>query len=207
MAATEHDRSADDGTGEGSVREAILRALERLLDRRPLDEIRVAHILEEANTSRATFYFYFSSKDDAFVALLEIVIDEIVPRFEALIAGRDTDDLDALRRGIATWLTMGGVRESVIRSAAEEWPRSAEVRRTYVRGIDRQAEVLTRAIDEDRAAGLAVESVPSPQLAAGLLWTMERVWYGALTGFDHLGDRDAVTAGLGDLVVASIYGR
>ena len=86
-------------------------------------------------------------------------------------------------------------------------PSSSEIRDAYFRSVDRHAEILARAIDEDRAAGVAVDSVPSQQLAAGLIWTIERVWFGAVSGFDDLGERDAVAEALAGTVSAAIYGR
>jgi len=196
-----------DNGSEGNARDAILAGFERLLERQPLDEIRVAHILEESDTSRASFYFYFSSRDDAFAALLDAVADEVVPQFAALVAARDPQDLDAFRAGLAGSLGLDSPRARIARSAAAAWPSSPEIRDAYFRTVDRHAEVLTRAIDEDRAAGVAVDSVPSQQLAAGLIWTIERVWYGAVTGFDDLGEPAAVADALAATVTAAIYGR
>jgi AcrR family transcriptional regulator len=192
---------------QGNARDAILAGFERLLERMPLDEIRVANILEESETSRASFYFYFSSRDDAFAALLEAAADEIVRRFEALVAARDPADPGAFRTGLADALAAETPRSRVVRGAAAAWPSSPEIRDAYFRSVDRHAEILARAIDEDRAAGVAIDSVPSQQLAAGLIWTIERVWYGAVTGFDDLGEPAAVAEALAATVSAAIYGR
>jgi AcrR family transcriptional regulator len=191
----------------GNARDAILAGFERLLERQPLDEIRVAHILEESNTSRASFYFYFSSRDDAFAALLDAVADEIVPQFAALVAARDPDDPAAFRAALVGRLEGDGGRSRIVRSAAAAWPSSNEIRDAYFRSVDRHAEILAQAIDEDRAAGVAIEGVASQQLAAGLIWTIERVWYGAVTGFDDLGEPAQVADALASTVTAAIYGR
>jgi AcrR family transcriptional regulator len=203
--ATVHDTDA--ATEESSARTAILEATEHLIQRESLDELSVAQILEAAGLSRATFYFYFASKDDAFLALLSDVIDAVVPEFEALMADPERRRSPRLREEIATWLTMGGTRQAVMFNAIQEWPRRPELRPVYLAGIARMEDAVAAAIDEDRKAGVAVDSVPSAQLAAGLVWVMERTWYGAVSEAEHLDDFPAVTEALANTFVAAIYGH
>jgi AcrR family transcriptional regulator len=191
---------------ESSARRSILEATERLLQEVPLDELSVAQILEEANASRATFYFYFASKDDAFIALLTDVMGHLIPRFEAIMADVEGRRSPRLREDIAGWLSIDPPRRAVMRSAIEEWPRRPELREAFLARQARMAQALARAVDEDRAAGVAVESIPSAQLAAGWIWTMERAWYQAVGGADHLHDLPAINDALAAALVSAIYG-
>ena len=191
---------------ESAARRAILDATERLLQEGTLDDLSVAQILTEAGVSRATFYFYFASKDDAFVALLDDVMETMVPRFEAIMADVERRRSPHLRQDIAGWLSAGPPHQAVIRSAVEEWPRRPELRDVYLARQARLAEAVARVIDEDRKAGVAVESIPSAQLAAGWIWTMERAWYQAVGGADHLHDLPAINDALASALVSAIYG-
>lgn len=194
-------------TTDGGARLAILEATERLLQGEALDELSVAQILEEAGVSRATFYFYFASKDDAFLALLTAFMEGHVPRFEAIVGDADLRrDPDALRAAIAGWLTIAPPHEVIVRSAVEEWPRREELRNQYLAGQRRLVRALAAAIDEDRAAGLAVASIPSAQLASAWIWTMERAWYEAVGGASHMRDVPAVRDALAATLVAAVYG-
>ena len=191
---------------ESPLRRAILDATERLLQEETLDELSVAEILEEANVSRATFYFYFAGKDDAFIALLTEVMGDFVPRFEAIMADVERRRSPRLTGDIAEWLSVDPSRRAVMRSAVEEWPRRPELAHVYLALQTRMAEALARAIDEDRKAGVALESIPSAELAAGWIWTMERAWYQAVGGADHLHDLPAITDALAATLVSAIYG-
>jgi AcrR family transcriptional regulator len=193
---------------ESAARTAILEATERLLQDRTLDELNVAEILEEAGISRATFYFYFASKDDVFISLLDTFMGGLVARFEEIIGDKDRRrSPKLLRKDIAEWLTIEPPHQVIARGAVEEWPRRPELRRLYLIGQARMATVLAKAIDADRRAGVAVKSIPSAQLASGWIWTMERSWYEAMGGAEHLGDLPAVNDALAATLVAAIYGR
>jgi AcrR family transcriptional regulator len=191
---------------DGGARAAILEATERLLQDRTLDDLNVADILIEAGISRATFYFYFSNKDDAFLRLLEAFMSELVARFEEILGDVERRRSPALREDIAGWLGIEPPHQVIARAAIAEWPRRPDLRAVFLAGQARMAEVLTKAIDADRRAGVALKSIPSAQLASGWIWTMERSWYEALGGGGHLRDLPAVNDALAATLVAAVYG-
>jgi AcrR family transcriptional regulator len=201
------DPGADSGQApESTVRRSILDATERLLQEGTLDDLSVAQILTEANVSRATFYFYFASKDDAFIALLTDVMADMVPRFEEIMGDVERRRSPQLRQDIAGWLSVASPHRALLRNAVEEWPRRPELREVYLARQERLTDALARAIDEDRRAGVALESIPSAQLAAGWIWTMERAWYQAVGGVEHLHDLPAINDALAAALVSAIYG-
>jgi AcrR family transcriptional regulator len=204
--ASESDITPEPGPAKAASEQAILLATEQLLQEHTLDELSVAQILELAKVSRTTFYVYFTSKDDAFLALLRGVIEELVARFEAVLGDPHRRRPPALREEIGGWLAIGERHLVVIRGAIEEWPRRAELRPVYLAGIRRLADSLERAIDEDRAAGVALPGAASPQLAAGLVWTVERTIYATMNGAEHLSDPALVIEALERALVGSIYG-
>lgn len=203
MAARQPD---DAGADHGGTRAAILQATERLLQDRTLDEINVADILDAAGVSRATFYFYFASKDDVMVHLFEEFMGSLVADFESLMGDVERRRSPALREALADWLTIEAPHHVVARGAIEEWPRRPDLRRLFLIGHTRMVDALARAIDDDRRDGVAVESIPSERLASGWIWTMERAWYEAMGGAEHLGDLPAVNDALAATLVAAVYG-
>jgi AcrR family transcriptional regulator len=73
-------RGADRPRAHGGASEterAIFEATERLLADVPLHDLSVAQIISAAGVSRATFYFYFSSKFAVVTGLLAQVMDEV----------------------------------------------------------------------------------------------------------------------------------
>src|SRR6202022_2897332 len=67
---------------------AIFAATERLLAEIPLQGLSVAQIIEGASVSRATFYFYFSSKYAVVTGLLARVMDEIYEVMQPFVRRR-----------------------------------------------------------------------------------------------------------------------
>ncbi|SUE28839.1 TetR family transcriptional regulator [Nocardia farcinica] len=191
--------------GDANTKAAILRATSELLGEMTLDQLSVAKILDRSKLSRATFYFYFGNKDDAFIELFQFVADRIVQGFVDL-ADADRTDADSIRGIIHTWLDLDPADLGVLRNAIHEWPRRPELRRRYLDTVATMTATLERIIDSDRAAGLAVEGPPAAEFAAVLMWTIERSIAGSLAGEAHLQDIDDVAGFLGDLLVTAVYG-
>lgn len=191
----------DSGTGG-----AILQGMRELLVDSTLDEISVAKILERAGTSRASFYFYFRSKEDAFVALFRQSAADVVDGLSG-IADADRTDLVALTEQVGKWLDLQGFAGPIIRNAVHVWPRLPELRTEYLAAMNAMETVLESIIERDRAAGIAPDGPPVPQYAATILWSVERVVAGALAGEAHLEDLDQVREMVGAFIYAAIYGR
>lgn len=152
---------------------AILRATNGLLLEHALEDLSVARILSAAHVSRATFYFYFTSKEDVFAALLGGVTEDLVLLFEELLSSVDAagDRADATAR-ISAWLRLEPADLVVIQNAIREWPRRPEIRRLYLGGVERLTTALAAKIDADRAPGVALPGIAGAELAATLLWTI-----------------------------------
>lgn len=181
---------------------AILNALNDLLLETPLQEVSVARILEKAGTSRASFYFYFASKDDAFLALYHRVAAGITQGFSTLLAQQETSSLGSLLGLVADWLTLDERTAAVFRNAVHEWPRQEVLSRAY--GVD-MTQMVDAFVAVLRANGAVDHLAPVDveAFAATLLWTVERSIAGMLVGEEHLTDRDAVVGVLGRLMVSA----
>lgn len=192
--------------GDPGTASVILEATKDLLAEISLDDLSVAKILERSGISRATFYFYFGSKEAAFIALFQEIAVSIADGFSALAA---MDRSKPAKAGalVQNWLDLDPGSLAVVRNAIHEWPRRPELRDVYLGTIATMADALESAIDIDRASGLALEGPPAGELAAVLVWTIERSYAGSLAGEKHLEDAPTVAAMLGNLLVATIYGR
>lgn len=205
MLARAESATEDDEVG-GEMATAILSAMNAVLAERSLEDLSVAEVLTAANASRASFYFYFSSKDDAFVALFRGAAEGIASRFE-MLAEVDRSDPEAVEQVIGTWLDYDDDTLAVARNAIHEWPKRAELREFYLSTMARMTDALEAIIEADRETGIAIEGPPAPQLAAVLMWTLERSFAGAMAGEAHLQGTEELTAFLGKLLNAVVYGR
>ena len=60
-----------------SRRELILEAMVRVVGRKGYKETSVADVIEEAETSRTTFYKHFEDKHDCFLAAYDMLVDRV----------------------------------------------------------------------------------------------------------------------------------
>ncbi|GAA4675521.1 TetR/AcrR family transcriptional regulator [Gordonia humi] len=185
---------------------AILHAMRELLVDHTLADLSVAKVLQKAGTSRASFYFYFRSKEDAFVVLFRQEAAGVVAGLRAF-ADVDRSDPAALLAQVGQWLNLEGFTGPIIRNAVHEWPRLPELRTEYLSAMNAMETALETIIETDRMRGLAPDGPPAPQYAATLLWAIERAVAGALAREEHLDDLAAVTTMVGTVLYAAIYGR
>ncbi|WP_207839835.1 TetR/AcrR family transcriptional regulator [Williamsia soli] len=186
--------------------QSILDAMRELLLTHPLGDLSVAKIIDCASVSRASFYFYFRNRDDAFAALFQEAAERMVASMSE-IAHAERGDPEQVASALQGWLNLDEMTTSVIRNAVHEWPRRAELRVHYLAAIGHLADQLESIIEVDRECGLAPPGPPAPQFAATLLWMVERTVAGSLAGEAHLEDFASVKTMLAGLLSTAIYGR
>jgi AcrR family transcriptional regulator len=166
-------------------RAAILEAAERVLERAPVHELSVAQIISAAEISRATFYFYFSSKFAVVSGLLARVMDEIFEVVQPFV--RRTDDAspaEALRQSLAGATQLWKAHRPAMRAIHEHWNTTPELRALWLGVVERFTDAIAAEIDRERVSGLAPSGADSRQIAAALLWGTERCLYVAGLGVD-----------------------
>ncbi len=72
-----------------------------MLEEVALSDLSVAQIIEQAEISRATFYFYFSSKYDVVVGLLAKIMNDVYDVASPFINRLDDDEPVAAMRRVA----------------------------------------------------------------------------------------------------------
>lgn len=171
--------------GNADTRAQILTATERMLERVALSDLSVAQIIEQAEISRATFYFYFSSKYDVVVGLLAKIMNDVYDVASPFINRLDEDEPVAAMRlsleaAAATWQT----HRLALRAVSEHWNAVPELRTLWLGVVQRFTDGVSAEIDRQRDAGLAPPGTDSRELTAVLLWATERSFYVAGLGLE-----------------------
>ncbi len=125
-----------------SRRDGILTAMVRVVGREGYDATSVADVIEEAGTSRTTFYKYFDDKHDCFLAAYDQMVDRV---FAAVIAECDGDQpwLARVRKGLATLVKIFALEPELARTAVVEVAAAgAEARQRHWDAVARFTEYL-----------------------------------------------------------------
>lgn len=188
----------------GDTAHALLTAMTELLAEQTLADLSVTQVLEKSGVSRASFYFYFRSIEDAFIVLFREAAVEVVAGMAALAEAVDGGP-DRLRELITGWLVLEGSAAAVIRSAVHTWPRLPALRDEYLTAMAAMKTTLESIIDLQRARGVIPDGPPTPGYAAVVLWTIERAIAGSLAGEEHFGDLDVVLDSVTRMLSAVLY--
>lgn len=161
----------------GDERErALLTSAERLLSERALHEISVDDLARGAGLSRSAFYFYFSSKEQLLLTLMERLIEEQVEAEDQTRALLVDEPVRAWREVLTASLVMWEAHRGVFQAAAQARRTDAEVGAVWEQLIENFVERTTRAIESERARGAASSTAPARELAICLVRMNERVF-------------------------------
>jgi AcrR family transcriptional regulator len=150
-------------------RAALLDALEELLETHALAEIGVADITRAAGVTRSGFYFYFPSKAAAVAALLADFYEEMLGAAAEWYEGGSAPPRDRLRTGMEASVAHWRERDALMVAMLDAVGTGTEVREIWHEWIDGFVGRVAGRIEEDRAAGLARDSVDAHALATALV--------------------------------------
>jgi AcrR family transcriptional regulator len=168
----------------GDLEAAICAAAERLMAERPYAELSVADVLEEAGVSRASFYFYFASKDALLARLGERIATDVYGTTRTWFDGDDGAPRYELRAAVAGALAVWTEHAGVQRAVVEAGPQDAETSAFWQRRMQAFIGASARRIERDRRRGLAPPGPEAQPLAAALMWMTERALYQQISGGD-----------------------
>ena len=172
-------------SGTSDTELAIFQATERLISDVPLHDLTVAQIIQAADISRATFYFYFSSKFAVLSGLLASVMDEMFEVAQPFLSRLDeVPPADALRLSLESASRLWANHRPAMRAIHEHWNSTPELRALWLGVVERFKDAVSAEVDRQRESGVAPPGIPSRQLAAALLWSTERCLYIAGLGVD-----------------------
>ena len=195
-----------DGTSDAEL--AIFEATERLLTSVPLHELSVAQIISSAGVSRATFYFYFSSKFAVVTGLLAQVMDEIFSAVQPFVGRTENQEPEAaLRLSLQESTRVWAAHRPALGAVMEHWHAVPELSELWLGVVQRFSTAVAAEIDRERKAGIAPPGPDSKQVAAALIWGTERCLYVAGLGVDeNLPREEDVVDPLMTLWLGGLYG-
>jgi AcrR family transcriptional regulator len=187
---------------------AVFAATETLLADVPLHDLSVADIISAAGISRATFYFYFSSKFAVVSGLLARVMDEMFDVVQPFVQREeDVPPEDALRQSLEAAVGLWASHRPALRAIHEHWNTTEELRSLWTSVVARFTEAIAAEIERERSVGLAASQGDSMAVAAALLWGTERCLYVAGLGVDrHLPDEQGTLEPLMTIWRGALYG-
>ena len=184
--------------------DAILLTAETLLASRSLDEISIEELAKGAGISRSNFYFYFASKDEVLLALLDRVIAEVEHRVGALPRDFEQDAPASWRRSIAVFVDVFTEHRAV--SVAAIGARSPEVLALWSGSMQTWVDYSREVIAAEQKRGAAPAGISPADLATSLTLMNERVLSAALGSEALTVPSDSVLDVLAGIWVRSIYG-
>lgn len=164
-------------------RAAILETAERLLGERSLRDISIDELARGAGISRPTFYFYFGSKDEVLLTLLEGVVEQVDRVVAVGIEHLSEDPEGWWRRALASVFDSFEGHRAVTLALAEAYAAGGPVRTRWAAFMDNWIEATALAIESERARGAAPAGLPARDLAILLNSMNERVLLGTFGGF------------------------
>jgi AcrR family transcriptional regulator len=187
------------------LRERILSATRELLRERRFDSFSVADILAAAGVSRASFYFYFPSKQ----AVLADLVREAVTQGQQAARpwiDREVDPVSALRAGVTDgarlWLENAGVLMAIV----ESWGSDEGLRELWLEQMNLFTDAATARIESDPHARERLGSTDARAVAASLTWMGERLYYLAAAQVPPFDDEDVLIDTLTTAWTSILYG-
>ena len=199
------DESQQAGT---ELRERILDALRVLLRERTFDTLSVAEIIAVAGVSRASFYFYFPSKQAALAELVRRAVGAGHEAAQPWVLAQ-ANPRHTLRAGIDAGAGLWLDNAAVLRAIVESWASDPQLRELWLAQMATFTEAAIARIEADRqtnpATAARLDGVDVPALAASLTWTGERLYYLAACGVPPFDDRAVLVDTLTHLWVSALY--
>jgi AcrR family transcriptional regulator len=120
-----------------SRRDAILTAMVRVVGRKGYEATSVADVIDEASTSRTTFYKHFDDKHDCFLAAYERMVEQV---FATIVAECDDERpwVSRVRKGLETLIEIFALEPELARTAVVEVAAAgADARKLHWDAINR----------------------------------------------------------------------
>ncbi|WP_371406862.1 TetR/AcrR family transcriptional regulator [Kribbella sp. NBC_00662] len=187
------------------LRERILSATRELLRERRFDTLSVADILDAAGVSRASFYFYFPSKQ----AVLADLVREAVTQGQQAArpwTDREQDPVTGLRSGVTDGARLWRDNAGVLMAIVESWGSDEELRELWLEQMNLFTEAATARIESDPVAGPRLGSTRARAAAASLTWMGERLYYLAAASVPPFDDEEVLIETLTTAWTSILYG-
>jgi len=188
------------------LRERILAATRELLRERRFDSLSVADILDAAGVSRASFYFYFPSKQ----AVLADLVREAVTQGQRAARpwiDQEQDPVSALRAGVTDGARLWRENAGVLMAIVESWGSDEGLRELWLEQMNLFTDAATTRIESDPHARRRLGSADARAVAASLTWLGERLYYLAAASVPPFDDEQVLIDTLTDAWTSILYGE
>jgi len=189
VTVTETLREVSPGRGRRAARVSgderereIVRTAERLLDTRPLHDITVDDLARGAGISRSAFYFYFASKEQVLLSLLDRLVQEQLQDERESPGDLADDPVLVWRRVLGSSYARWSAHRGVLRAVVAARATTTEVAAVWEQLLGRFVDRTTLAIEAERAHGAAPAGVPARDLAICLNRMTEKVFEAMAAG-------------------------
>jgi AcrR family transcriptional regulator len=162
-------------SGATTTESRLFEAAELALAEHGYAGLRVQDLCDYAEIGRSAFYHYFSSASAVVVAMLARAIDDIYDECaEFLRPSAPPADRGQIEGGLRAGWSAWDRHRVVFMATSQHWPDVPELRDLWTELVGRFTGALAHAIDQARAVGEAPTGLDSAQLAALLVWSVER---------------------------------
>jgi AcrR family transcriptional regulator len=188
------------------LRERIIVATRELLDERRFEGLSVADILAAAGVSRASFYFYFPSRQAVLGELVRAAVGQGQEAAEPYL-DVDRDPVEGLRAGIRQGARRWRENAGVLRAIVEAWAADEDLRALWLAQMDTFTDAAAARITADARALAYLGDRDVRAVAAGLTWTGERLYYLAAAGVPPFDDENTLVDVLTHTWTSTLYGQ
>ncbi|MBO4273957.1 TetR/AcrR family transcriptional regulator [Microbispora triticiradicis] len=188
------------------LRERILSATRELLRERRFDTLSVADILTAAEVSRASFYFYFPSRQ---AVLGELVRDAVAQGQQAArpwVEGLQ-DPVAAMRAGVRDGARLWRDNAGVLMAVVESQGSDDGLRALWLEQMNLFTDAAAARIESDPQVRGRLGDLDVRAVAASLTWMGERLYYLAAAGVPPFDDEEVLVDVLTNAWTSILYGR
>ena len=115
-------------TSETGVREEILKTAMRMFIEQGYHGLAMRQISEAVGVSKAALYYYFTDKEELFLAILSNYLDEMEASIDSVCAGTESNT-EQIRRFVETVLSQPAEQRALTRLASQEMAQLSPVSR------------------------------------------------------------------------------
>jgi TetR/AcrR family transcriptional regulator, ethionamide resistance regulator len=179
----------------------IISAAEAMLRERPFRELTVDELMRRTELSRPSFYVYFRDRHELVLRVAEQLGAELSDLSGRWFRGTGPA---AARRALDGVVGVFAEHGPVLRALADAAVDDAGVEAAYGELVERFVDATARYIEDEMAAGRALELEPR-ETATALVWMMER-YLNLSLGRVPLASRQTVTDTLATIWTRALYG-
>ena len=184
-------RSGDAPSRVGDRNEAaLLEAARDLLERREFNATPIRHIAQRAGISRQGFYFYFTSKDELLMQLVNDTLYASQPWRTTLYEHGTSRPADAVREIVTSTVGMWRTNRDMLVAMVETSPRTPAFMEQWVSVVEESAEFIADLVVAASDVDDLRDRTAARRALVSVIWMFERNCYVHFVGGSKETDAD-----------------